>query len=246
MNEENLVNMLKVACNDNYIREVLKVLDKTKLPSEQMECIATFGSTLENTVTERFDPWVYIAGYIETKDQFWDNISNTLNEEFVTYVYITYGWEQGLLRNRLQLVDKQQSMKYFRPQIALFIEGKVHESFFEQFIMCKTHKTYVLDAMEQSRIMKLYTNIKDNKVFDQLKNTLYKDIEICYVETKEELYEYETLVCLSVNTTFKSNINEYVNSQNDVFCSGFFVKKKDSNSILYLSTHTSKRHYTLN
>lgn len=245
MNKIRLEQMFKIASNDAYIKDVLKVLDKTQIPCAQIDDIVSFAENLPNDVTEYFDPWSYIAGYIETKEQFWDIIYDTLNEEFVTYVYITYGWEQGLLRNRLNLKNKEDAMKYFKNPIAVFIEGNTHKSFFEQFIMCKTHKAYILDALKELFIVKIYTNIKENDVFEQIKNTLYKDLEVNYIESKEQLYNYDTLICLNVNTTFLTSIHEHVNSSCDVFCSGFFVKKKESNSILYLSENTSMQYFVL-
>ena len=59
---------------------------------------------LKNRITihsfnEAFDPWCYIAGYIDFKNQFWDFEKDTLNEEFACYVYIEHGFKVGLKRN---------------------------------------------------------------------------------------------------------------------------------------------------
>ena len=44
-----------------------------------------------------FDAWSYIAGYPETKNQFW--INNTLNESLAAYAWIVYGKSNGLSKN---------------------------------------------------------------------------------------------------------------------------------------------------
>ena len=56
-----------------------------------------------NTNTLIFDPWIYVAGFPETKPFFWCSDTNTLNEEKVYINYITHGVYDNVPINRLNI-----------------------------------------------------------------------------------------------------------------------------------------------
>lgn len=55
----------------------------------------------ENNIT--FDPWCFIAGFPETKNEFWEN--NTLNEDKVCCAFISFGYSINVEINRLNICN---------------------------------------------------------------------------------------------------------------------------------------------
>lgn len=75
-----------------------------------------------HVVSEAFNPWCYIAGYLDFKHQFWNYDRDTLNEDFACLVYIEHGFKVGLKRNLGNLCTADAKYK-LKPKCKIAVVG---------------------------------------------------------------------------------------------------------------------------
>lgn len=213
MNTNLLEVLVKVASNNQYLIELHNNFDKNQELSEQIYDIYKFGKDLPNKIDEPFNPWIYVANYPETIDQFWNLESNNLNEVFVTYVYIIFGFINNLSRNQSNLT-LYQAYDILKPKVILIIHGHC-DNFFDQYIKCKSQIEYILNNInlvypyfEIHVEKKLYMS----EVFDRMATTLLKDYKLFIYETKEDinLKNNKCVIELDINTHLQANLSPLI------------------------------------
>ena len=202
----NMNSLIKIASNNDYITQALQHLDLQEKPENQMKYLIDFGNTLDENCTHPFNPYIYIANYIETKSQFWNTITKKLNEEFVTFVFITWGFRNGLQRNPNNL-SLDYAKKVINPPLAIYFEGQVCPSFFDQYIITKTQVDIVFKTLENERKVKFYITHKDDN-FTNVWNSLCPAKNIHFIKNKDTLYdEFDQVLCIYHQTKFVKSIN---------------------------------------
>lgn len=233
----NMDSLIKIASNDDYIVQALQHLNLQAKPEDQMTFLKDFGNTLETNNTHPFHPYIYIANYIETKSQFWDIIAKKLHEEFVTFVFITWGFNNGLQRNPNNFT-LEYAKKLINPPLAVYFEGCVKLSFFDQYIVTKSQVDVVLNKLESERHIEYYYS---DDTFNKIWNSLCPSKDIQHIDNKDILYKkFDQVLCIYHKTKFVKSIDDYLREVNDVLCKGFLIKNAGAQNTTYISEDVSK------
>lgn len=116
------VNTLMKICSSDTACATVTKDESYNLMSYEQKMNRLKNCITVHSITEAFDPWCYIAGYLDFKHQFWDYEKDTLNEEFACYVYIEHGFKVGLKRN-LRNIPTADAKYLLKPKCKIAIVG---------------------------------------------------------------------------------------------------------------------------